>query len=132
VKNRDVRSAKNKLRDDLRKELDDLDRRWTELQKVRPINDEWINKGGAILERRDLIRMRLEALDGLPKPGPKANPDESKQGDKYSSLFLECVDASRGNMSSARKKFLHQAQVRFGVRLGTAENNWYKVRDAAK
>jgi hypothetical protein len=144
VKNRDARSAKGKLRENLKKEGDDLDRRWEKLRKSAraqilgqpigsPTASEWLDRAEENVQQRIANKMRLEALEWLPKPGPKPNPDESRQGDKYSALMLERVDASRGNMSSACKKFLNQAQVRFNVELRTAQNNWSRLRrDAAK
>jgi hypothetical protein len=64
------------------------------------------------------------------KPGRKPNEEHN---DKYLTLMQECAAVSRGNMERARKRFLKEAQIRFSVSRGTAENAWYRLRrDAAK
>jgi hypothetical protein len=142
VKKRDARSAKGKLRDDLKKESDDLDCRWEELRKCgrellgqpieSPARSEWLDKAYETVQQRIANKMRQEALDWLPKSGPKQNADESKPVDKYLLLMQDCLAASHGNMRSARIRFMKEATTRFGVAKGTAENNWYRLRDAAK
>jgi hypothetical protein len=140
VNKRDVRSATGKLRDSLKKERDDLDCRWAELRKSAkdqyldqigsPAADEWLGKVGEITNQRMLNQMRQEALEFLPKPGrkPNSNSNESKPVDKYLPLMQECLAVSRGNMRRARIRFMKEAATRLGVRLGTAQNHWSRLR----
>jgi hypothetical protein len=135
VKKRNARSAKGRLRDNLKQIGDDLDRRRAELLRSAQdrfftgwqVTDEWINRLSEVLEQLDVNKMRQEALEWLPKSGPKQNADESKPVDKYLLLMQECLAASRGNMRSARIKFMKEATARFCVTKGTAQNNWSRL-----